>query len=177
MANYRLINSDFVRDMEVTNRAKLLYLFFMFNADDLGFVGNGKKVVSNLQSEELEVGIAQETFNDALFSLVDKGLLYAFENNYGDTIYLVRHWFLHNKWKKGLWTNYKSLTKKVKLVDNEYVLKTEEEMKEEQERWTKKLVEEHPITQREEVLERLNNDMDRLKASEEDDDEDVKLPF
>lgn len=165
MANYRLINSDFVRDMEVTNRAKLLYLFFMFNADDLGFVGNGKKVVSNLQNEEVEVGIAQETFKDALFSLVDKGLLYAFENNYGDTIYLVRHWFLHNKWKKGLWTNYKSLTKKVKLVDNEYVLKTEEEIKEEQEKWTRKATEEHPTTQREEVLDQL-----------EEEDEDT-LPF
>ena len=173
MANYRLINSDFIRDMEVTNKAKLLYLFFMFNADDLGFVGNGKKVVSNLQNEEVEVGIAQETFKDALFSLVDKGLVYAFENNYGDTIYLVRHWFLHNKWKRGLWTNYKSLTKKVKLVDNEYVLKSEEEIKADQEKWLKK-----EDDQRGEILERLNDDMDRLKVVEEDDNEsDDVLPF
>ena len=36
---------------------------------------------------------------------------------------MIRHWFLHNKYIKGLWTNYRTFLNKVDLLDNEYVRK------------------------------------------------------
>ena len=37
-------------------------------------------------------------------------------------VHLIRHWFIHNKWRKGLWTNYGSFLKQVELVEGKYVL-------------------------------------------------------
>ena len=55
-------------------------------------------------------------------------MLYEFINNHKDKIYLIRHWHFHNKLIKGLWTNYGKFYKLVKLEDDEYHLKTKEEL-------------------------------------------------
>lgn len=62
-------------------------------------------------------------YKAALTELVEKGLLFEFVDNHKNHIYLIRHWYYHNKLVKGLWSNYGSLLKKVEIADNEYVLK------------------------------------------------------
>lgn len=51
------------------------------------------------------------------------GYLYEFRDNHDNKVHLIRHWFIHNKWRKGLTTNYGSFLKLVDLVDYKYVLK------------------------------------------------------
>ena len=53
--------------------------------------------------------------------LIDKGYVYEFIDNHNNKIHLIRHWFLHNKYKSGLWTNYRKLLNEVYLEDNEYI--------------------------------------------------------
>lgn len=122
MANQRLINCVFIKDMEVSNKAKLLYFMFIVNGDDKGFVGNATKIIQTLNNNETNVDFV-DTFDNALNELIAKGFLIVFKNNHGDYIYLIRHWFYHNKYYAKGWTNYMKFLKKVKLVENEYVLK------------------------------------------------------
>ena len=122
MTDQRLLNCAFIKDMEVSNKAKLLYLMFFINADDKGFVGNASKIIEGLESNEESIDIANN-YNNALDDLVQKGLLFAFTNNHGGYVYLIRHWYYHNKYYSKAWTNYKRLLKRVRIEDGEYVLR------------------------------------------------------
>ena len=133
MAKQRLLNCDFINDSafidDTSNKAKLLYLIMFVNADDLGFVGNAKNIVDSLQKNdtefrnEINLELLANDYVAALDDLVGKGLIYEFTNNHQNKIYLIRHWWYHNKYKKGLWTNYYKYYQQVEIVDNEYVLK------------------------------------------------------
>lgn len=119
--------------MEINNKARYLYLMLFVNADDKGFVGNAAKIVKSLDENENEtLDLIKYKFDDALYDLVQRGLLYEFVNNHNDKVYLIRHWYYHNKQLKGMETNYTSLLDLVELVDNEY------ELVEREERGTKK---------------------------------------
>lgn len=129
MANQRLMNCDFFLkgafDDVSSNKAKLLYFYFFINADDYGFVGNGGKIIKNLNEEESEqVGLVDYTYENACDDLVNKGFLYRFTDKHGNQIYLIRHFFIHNKFNvKYISTNYFSLRAKVDLIDGCWELK------------------------------------------------------
>ena len=131
MPRQRLINCDFFGvsgfTKNLSNKAKLLYFFFLANADDKGFVGNGLDLAENLDQceQDFENVLFQYKYVDALKELVDKRLVYAFEDKCNNKTYLIRHWFLHNKNQKFLTTNYVSYLAKVELIDGEYHLKGE----------------------------------------------------
>lgn len=131
MARQRLINCDFFTvsgfTKNLSNKAKLLYFLYLANADDMGFVGNGLDIADSLDQceEEFENVLFQYKYVDVIKELVDKRLVYAFSDKVGNKTYLIRHWFLHNKWQKFLTTNYISYLAKVELVNNEYYLKEE----------------------------------------------------
>lgn len=128
MANKRLIDCNFMKDMiDVSNKAKLLYFTFFVNADDKGFVGNAKDIIATLQRKsdeknEVNLELLDNDFVSALHELVESGLFYEFKSNHGNRVYLIRHWYYHNKMTKGLWTNYGKYLARVVVKDNEYIL-------------------------------------------------------
>lgn len=129
MINKRLINCDFLNvsgfKLELSNKAKLLYFFFLTNADDWGFVGNAKDLAETLDrcEENFENTLFTFSYLEATKELVDKRLVYEFVDKCKNRIYLIRHWFFHNKRQDFLTTNFMSLAKKVELINNEYQLK------------------------------------------------------
>lgn len=132
MAKQRLINCDFINDMtEVSNKAKFLYLMLFVNADDKGFVGNAKDIIENIEKKndeknEISLELLENDYESALHELVEKGLLYEFKSNHNNRVYLIRHWYYHNKLKYNLWTNYYKYLQMVEVVENEYVIKKRE---------------------------------------------------
>lgn len=129
MANQRLMNCDFFLkgafDDVSSNKAKLLYFCFFINADDLGFVGNSAKIIKSLnEQEEDNNALVQYTYEIAANELVDRGFLFKFTDKHQNNIYLIRHFFIHNKYNsKYCTTNYLSFRAKVELVDGCWELK------------------------------------------------------
>lgn len=112
---YRLINCEFFTSSAFTKLsggAKLLYYSMISAADDCGFID---RVDDLIMMNSLDLKDIQE--------LTDKGLVYAFKNHYDNSVYLIRHWFYHNKFKKGLYTRYFKLLKdnNIKLITSKYV--------------------------------------------------------
>ena len=100
------------------------------NADDLGFVGNTANLIQTLTNNEnangqVSLELLQNDYASALDELLTHGYVYEFRNKYGNTTYLIRHWFWHNKFKKGLKTNYWKYRSLVDLVDYEYIFRKE----------------------------------------------------
>lgn len=132
MAKQRLINCEFINassfKVNVSNRAKLLYLMMITNGDDRGFVDSVQDLINALTNNEKEfdntisLELLENTYNSALQELLDKGYIYEFKDSHSNRVYLIRHWFYHNKYKTGLWTNYKSFFEQVHLENNEYVM-------------------------------------------------------
>ena len=141
MITKRLINCDFFTKGNTTtkcsNKAKLLYFYFFINADDMGFVGNGREIAETLDrcEEKFENTLFQFTYVDAISELVSQNLLFEFKDSCGNSIYLIKHWFLHNRKQDFLTTNYNKLLDLVEISKNEYQLKNnkkEKPFKEEQ---------------------------------------------
>lgn len=94
------------------------------NADDCGFVDNVKNWITLLNSEDKNaLELLDNDYKSALEELGNKGLIYVFTNKYGHKVYLIRHWYMHNKWKKGLLTSYGKYRALVELIDYEYIWK------------------------------------------------------
>ena len=132
----RLINCDFLLNgsfAKLPNKTKLLYLMLFFHADDRGFVGNAELVVDDLEKNDSEydksisLELIQTTYQSAITDLVNQGYLFEFRDNHSNSVYLIRHFFYHNKYYSKAWTNYKRFLRLVKLVDNEYVMRGSEE--------------------------------------------------
>ena len=130
MIKQRLINCDFLNvggfTDNLSNKAKLLYFYFLTNADDKGFVGNGVSIANSLDNceQNFENVLFTYRYVDALNELVERSLVYEFIDKYKNRVFLIRHWFFHNKQQKFFATNYVSFLSRVELVNNEYVLKT-----------------------------------------------------
>ena len=132
MAKHRLINCEFINassfKVGVSNKGKLLYLMMLMNGDDRGFVDTTNDLINALTTNENELDqsvsleLLENTYNTALNELLDKGYLYEFKDNHNNRVHLVRHWFYHNKYVKGLWTNYRAFLNQVYLEDNEYFM-------------------------------------------------------
>ena len=135
MSKKRLINCDFLNassfKVNLSNKAKLLYLFMFANADDKGFVDTTNEIIQSLEENDkafepnINMSLLGNDYNSALDQLVNNGLLYEFTDNHQNHIYLIRHWYLHNKMLKGLWTNYGAFYKQVEVIENEYVKRKE----------------------------------------------------
>jgi hypothetical protein len=132
MGESRLLNCKFVNassfKVNISNKAKLLYLFMFSNADDKGFVDTTNDLINALTDNEkvfnntISLELLENTYTSALNELIDKGYIYEFSDKHNNKIHLIRHWFLHNHYKQGLWTNYKVLLGKVYLENGEYEL-------------------------------------------------------
>lgn len=132
MSESRLLNCKFVNassfKVNISNKAKLLYLLMFSNADDKGFVDTTNDLINALNDNEktfnknISLELLENTYTSALNELIDKGYLYEFTDNHQNKIHLIRHWFLHNRWKDKLWTNYKAFNNQVHLEDGEYVM-------------------------------------------------------
>ena len=129
----RLINCDFLTteafNDKLSNKAKLLYVVMFINGDDKGFVSNTNTIISTLTkndelfTNEINLSLLENDYPNALIELINRGYVYEFRDNHDNKVHLIRHWFIHNKWRKGLWTNYGSFLKQVELVEGKYVLK------------------------------------------------------
>lgn len=131
MAKYkRMINCDFVNassfKLKTSNRAKLLYFFMLSSADDKGFIDNADELIELLDSNDRKFGnesnamLMPESFETALDELLDKSLLYKFEDRHNNKIYLIKHWFLHNQipTARVRESSYEKYLKKVKINDD-----------------------------------------------------------
>lgn len=113
----------------VSNKGKLLYYQMLVSADDRGFVDTTNDIIKCLTDNDLEfdksisLELLENTYTSALNELIDKGYLLEFIDNHQNKIHLIRHFFIHNKYAKGLWTNYKKFLDEVELKDYEYVRK------------------------------------------------------
>ena len=140
MAKHRLINCDFLNaasfKVNMSNKAKLLYLSMLCVADDRGFVDSTNDLINTLTNNEKEYNdsvsleLLENTYNSALNELLDKGLIYEFQDNHKNKVHLIRHWFYHNRLIKGLWTNYRTFLNMVHLEENEYILGNKKPLKE-----------------------------------------------
>lgn len=132
MAKHRLVNCEFINassfKVNISNRAKLLYLLMIVNADDRGFVDTTQDLINALEKNDNELDkverleLLENTYNTALNELLDKGYIYELMDKHQNKVHLIRHWFYHNKYVKGLWTNYKNFLDIVYLESGEYVI-------------------------------------------------------
>ena len=111
----------------------------LLNGDDRGFVDSTTDLINALEKNDNEVDkverleLLENTYNTALNELLEKGYLYEFKDNHYNKVHLIRHWFFHNKYVKGLWTNYKNFLELVHLENNEYILNSVKPPKEDKE--------------------------------------------
>lgn len=132
MAKKRLLNCEFINassfKVNLSNKAKLLYVYMFVNADDKGFVDTTNEIIESLTKNdtdfrnEINMALLNNDYPSALVELISKGLVYEFRDNHNNRIHLIRHWYFHNKMVKGLWTNYGGLLEKVHVSNNEYFM-------------------------------------------------------
>ena len=139
MIKKRLINCDFLNACSfidnISNKGKLLYIYMFLNGDDMGFVSNANTIVNSLEKNdksyrnEINLTLLNNDYPCALNELLEKGLLYVFVDRHQNNVYLIRHWFKHNQYRKGLTTNYTTLLRQVQLVEWEWQKKPLKEIK------------------------------------------------
>lgn len=122
--------------VNISNKAKLLYFLMFASADDKGFVDTTDEIIQTLTDNDKEfdnsvsLELLDNTYQSALQELLSKGYLYEFVNKHKNKVYLIRHWFLHQKLVSGYSTNYMKYYHQVSVADNEYILKKEKPLKE-----------------------------------------------
>ena len=130
MLNSNLVNASSFK-MKISNKAKLLYFYIILNADDKGFCDNADEIIVLLDSNdkafhnEASLDLLEHGYKSAIQELVDKHMLIVFENKYGDKVYLVRQWYLHNQIPKDriTETTYIKYLEQVEInSENEYDL-------------------------------------------------------
>ena len=176
MAKQRLINCDFLNaasfKVNVSNRAKLLYLMMFLNGDDRGFIDIAQDLINTLEKNDNEfdkverLELLENTYSTALQELIDKGYIYEFKDNHNNKVHLIRHWFLHNKYKVGLWTNYRNFMEQVHLENGEYML-GKKPLKEDN-KLNESNVNEDKSNMSEEEVDELLKTFDKKKGEEDD---------
>ena len=177
MSKYRLINCEFLCSSSfksnVSNKAKLLYFFMFMSGDDRGFVDTTNDIIVALQKNDNDfeksenMSLLENTYETALNELLDRGYLYEFKDNHNNKVHLIRHWFYHNKWVKGLWTNYTNFLDLVHLEKNEYVLNSVKKPLKEENKEKEIKIEEN----------KLNELIETFKDKEEAEITDDDFPF
>lgn len=138
MIRQRLINCDFLNAstfLKLSNKAKLLYLLMITNADDLGFVGNTHTLIKDLTSNDDEINqvnleLLKNDYVSALVELINKTYIYRFVDKHNNEIFVIKHWFMHNRWRAGLRTNYFTFYSQLELENGEYFIKEKKPLKE-----------------------------------------------
>ena len=103
MKSKRMVSTNFVNasqfKLKTSNKAKLLYFFMINNADDKGFCDNVDELIQILDYNDLfnEANIDYYNYQTALEELEKKNLIIKLSDRHGNSIYLIRHWYLHNK--------------------------------------------------------------------------------
>ena len=139
-AGNRLINTNFLKSLtRLTNRALLLYYSFITWADSMGAVGEAEVILTLLQAKadnegDTGVGLVKTDYRSALDELVEKGLVYEVKLTGGNAVYIIKHWWLHNKWRKYLKTNYFKAINEFYIEQGEYRPKNERKKKNQKER-------------------------------------------
>ena len=131
MIKQRLINCDFLNASsftKLTNKAKLLYLMMITRADDKGFVDTTDDIIEKLNNKDTQEGnvsleLLSNDYVSALVELMNNGYLYEFNDKYGNRVHLIRHWFIHNKWKDRLTTNYNKYFALIESNNGRYYIK------------------------------------------------------
>ena len=189
MIRYRLINCDFLNASTFTNslgnKAKLIYLMMITNADDLGFVGNMDQIIKTLVRcddgyEQAKVMGLQDTLEteyiNAKIELVTKTYIYVFTDKHNNEIFVIKHWFKHNRYIRGLRTNYDTFYSRLELENGEYFIKNEEEtLKEDKDKINESKVNK-PKKEKmsNEEWDKLMKEVDELNEEYENPDEDDK---
>ena len=136
MIRQRLINCDFLNAGTfingLSNKAKLLYLVMITNADDLGFVSNVHTIIEILtnkddESHQVNLELLKNDYTSALVELINKTYIYPFTDKHGSEIYVIKHWFMHNRFKQGLRTNYFTFYKQLEMENGEYFFRKRKE--------------------------------------------------
>jgi len=162
----RLINCDFLNasgfKVNLSNKAKLLYFSFLTNADDRGFVGNAIEIAETLDrcEENFDNVLFHLKYVDAIQELVEKRLVFDFVDKVGNHTYLIRHWFIHNRYKPNLRTNFISYLSRVELENGKYQFKVGDEkpFKEKQSKINQNKVNQNNLNNNSSLMESSNND-------------------
>ena len=138
-AGNRLINTNFLKSLtRLTNRALLLYYSFITWADSMGAVGEAEVILTLLQAKadnegDTGVGLVKTDYRSALDELVEKGLVYEVKLTGGNAVYIIKHWWLHNKWRKYLKSNFYKAINQFYIEAGEYRPKNERKKKNQKE--------------------------------------------
>jgi len=103
MFSLQIIDSDAFLDMPLTSQ--LLYFHLAMRADDEGFIGNPKKIMRLVGTQE-----------DDLKILIAKRFVLAFESG----VLVIKHWLIHNTIRMDRFseTTYQNEKKLLKTTDN-----------------------------------------------------------
>ena len=138
-AGDRLINTRFIKTLvNLTNRALLLYHQLIVWADSMGAVGETEIIITLLQSKadnegDMGMGLIKTDYHSALDELIEKGLVYEVQLTSGNKVHIIKHWWLHNKWKKYLKSNYFKAINQFYIEAGEYRPKNERKKKNQKE--------------------------------------------
>lgn len=105
----------------------------------MGAVGEAEVILTLLQAKadnegDTGVGLVKTDYRSALDELVEKGLVYEVKLTGGNAVYIIKHWWLHNKWRKYLKTNYFKAINEFYIEQGEYRPKNERKKKNQKER-------------------------------------------
>ena len=106
----RLIDTSFLQSaalLELDNETRLFYLYMICQADDLGFVDTIAQIGKLL-------GLNEEESYKKVECLVEKGYAIEFQRT-RDKIYLIKHWFIHNKYRVGFGLDLRNKEEKSNL--------------------------------------------------------------
>jgi hypothetical protein len=166
-AGNRLINTNFLKSLtRLTNRALLLYYSFITWADSMGAVGEAEVILTLLQAKadnegDTGVGLVKTDYRSALDELVEKGLIYEVKLTGGNAVYIIKHWWLHNKWRKYLKSNF------YKAINQFYIEAGEYRPKNERKKSRTKESEEEQVTKTK-TKTKTNSNSNELQTSQEE---------
>lgn len=138
-AGDRLINTRFIKTLvNLTNRALLLYHQLIVWADSMGAIGEAEIIITLLQHKadnegDMGMGLIKTDYHSALDELIEKGLIYEVPLTSGNKVHIIKHWWLHNKWKKCLKSNYFKAISQFYIEAGEYQPKNERKKKNQKE--------------------------------------------
>lgn len=138
-AGDRLINTRFIKTLvNLTNRALLLYHQLIVWADSMGAIGETEIIITLLQHKadnegDMGMGLIKTDYHSALDELIEKGLVYEVPLTSGNKVHIIKHWWLHNKWKKYLKSNYFKAINQFYIEAGEYRPKNERKKKNQKE--------------------------------------------
>ena len=112
MANRRMFSKDIVESdafLDLPAESKVLYFYLNMAADDDGFCSNPRAIMRQCNATD-----------DAMRVLIAKKFVLVFQLENGSTIYLIKHWRVHNYIRKDTYheSRYKELIEEIYIDRN-----------------------------------------------------------